>query len=114
MAREEYRELLVALVGGLNTSADPAEIENDELAEATGMEYRPPNVGLFNTAGRTSFGTWTAGGERMHGLVYAQFEILRFPVFADKLEGQRFLNDGCSFLAERVQSLYQLILECSD
>ena len=75
MPRNDYQELIVALTGGLNTSADPAEIGNDELAESTGLEYRPPNVGLFNTPGRSSFATWTAGGNLMHGLVFAQFDV---------------------------------------
>ena len=53
MPREEYRELLVALTGGLNTAQDPSEIDNDQLAEAIGMEYRPPLIGLFAVPGRS-------------------------------------------------------------
>src|SRR3990172_5720046 len=71
----------------LSTAGDPAELENDELAESTGMEYRPPNVGLFNTAGRSSFGTWTEGGNLMHGLVYAQFDVS-----ATSVEGRRLIG----------------------
>ena len=70
MPREEYRELLVALVGGLNTAQDPSEIDNDQLAEAIGMEYRPPLIGLFAVPGRSraDYGSTALGGNKVQGL----------------------------------------------
>lgn len=95
MAREEYRELLVALTGGLNTSSDPAELDPDELAESTGMEYRPPNIGLFDVLGRTRFDTGgTLAGTNVYGLIYCGFDTT-----ATSITGPRLIafNDISAF-----------------
>lgn len=83
----EYKELLVALTGGLNTSSDPAELSNDELVESIGMEYRPPNIGLHNVLGRTRFDTGgTLAGAKVQGLVYCGFDTT-----ATSINGPRLL-----------------------
>lgn len=66
----EYKELLAALTGGLNTAQDPSEIDSDQLAEATGMEYRPPLLGLFAVPGRSraDFGSTAMGGTKIQGM----------------------------------------------
>lgn len=91
----EYKELLVALTGGLNTAADPAELDNSELTESTGMEYRPPNVGLFNTLGRTRFDSGgTLAGTNVYGLIYCGFDTT-----ATSIQGPRLIafNDISAF-----------------
>lgn len=83
---EQYRELLVALTGGLNTSSDPAELSADELVESVSMEYRPPNIGLFAVGGRSRFDSGgTLGGTKVQGLVYAGFDTTATSVTGPRL-----------------------------
>lgn len=71
-----YKEILIALKGGLNTASDPSIIDTDQLVQAAGIEYRPPRVGVFATPGRSQFGTFsaTAGSTKTHALCYTQFD----------------------------------------
>lgn len=82
-----YTEIINFLRGGLNTALDPSNIGDDQLQEATGMEYRPPRAGLFAVQGRSSFGTWANGGNNMYGLVFAQFDVS-----ATSVEGHRLIG----------------------
>ena len=47
-----YKEIAIMLRGGLNTALDPSIIRDDQLREATGLEYRPPRMGLFRRLAR--------------------------------------------------------------
>lgn len=71
-----YQEILVRLVGGLNTAENPSQLDPDELQEMTGLEYRPPRTGIFGTPGRLRYDTGTAiTGNTLSGLVFAQFDV---------------------------------------
>lgn len=70
-----YTEFKAMLVGGLNTTNDPSSVEDDGLTEATGMEYQPPNIGLFAVGGRSQYDTASAAGSSIFGLVWSQFDV---------------------------------------
>ena len=71
---DAYKEILVALRGGLNTALDPSVVGDDQLTESNGMEYRPPRLGLYGTGGRTQANTATIPGAKIYGLVYASWD----------------------------------------